>query len=290
MTRVLKRPMFRIGGPANEGITSGLAPRQGYATAGSVEDVQRRKELLRAGVGQAPDRSLSEFMIDFGLDIASREPSGSIFSTAAAAAKEPFQKYKASKAARTGFEQQIGLSAATSSMQQMDELKRIAMKNLNKDDRMELDKLAQRAFDQGVYDSFDEAWLDIFNKKYRYSKAYTKSPEAQYQKALEDMTAFIQEENIIENPFGAKELAEFAWNIANDNKYEDVAPDFDQDVIMILPNDFGKRTEQEGIFELNKTTESADYKHNGIYIKWPEKELYRYNDTSKTFHLYTFGD
>ena len=289
MTRVLKRPMFRLGGPANEGITSGLG-RQGYATAGSVEDVQRRKELLRAGVGQAPDRSLSEFMIDFGLDIASREPSGSIFSTAAAAAKEPFQKYKASKAARTGFEQQIGLSAATSSMQQMDELKRIAMKNLNKDDRMELDKLAQRAFDQGVYDSFDEAWLDIFNKKYRYSKAYTKSPEAQYQKALEDMTAFIQEENIIENPFGAKELAEFAWNIANDNKYEDVAPDFDQDVIMILPNDFGKRTEQEGIFELNQTTESADYKHNGIYIKWPEKELYRYNDTSKTFHLYTFGD
>jgi len=281
--------MFRLGGPANEGITSGLG-RQGYATAGSVEDVQRRKELLRAGVGQAPDRSLSEFMIDFGLDIASREPSGSIFSTAAAAAKEPFQKYKASKAARTGFEQQIGLSAATSSMQQMDELKRIAMKNLNKDDRMELDKLAQRAFDQGVYDSFDEAWLDIFNKKYRYSKAYTKSPEAQYQKALEDMTAFIQEENIIENPFGAKELAEFAWNIANDNKYEDVAPDFDQDVIMILPNDFGKRTEQEGIFELNQTTESADYKHNGIYIKWPEKELYRYNDTSKTFHLYTFGD
>jgi len=287
--RTLNRPMFRLGGPAYEGITSGLG-RQGYATAGSVEDVQRRKELLRAGVGQAPDRSLSEFMIDFGLDIASREPSGSIFSTAAAAAKEPFQKYKASKAARTGFEQQIGLSAATSSMQQMDELKRIAMKNLNKDDRMELDKLAQRAFDQGVYDSFDEAWLDIFNKKYRYSKAYTKSPEAQYQKALEDMTAFIQEENIIENPFGAKELAEFAWNIANDNKYEDVAPDFDQDVIMILPNDFGKRTEQEGIFELNQTTESADYKHNGIYIKWPEKELYRYNDTSKTFHLYTFGD
>ena len=289
MAHILRRPMFRIGGLANEGITSGLG-RQGYATAGSVEDVQRRKELLRAGVGQAPDRSLSEFMIDFGLDIASREPSGSIFSTAAAAAKEPFQKYKASKAARTGFEQQIGLSAATSSMQQMDELKRIAMKNLNKDDRMELDKLAQRAFDQGVYDSFDEAWLDIFNKKYRYSKAYTKSPEAQYQKALEDMTAFIQEENIIENPFGAKELAEFAWNIANDNKYEDVAPDFDQDVIMILPNDFGKRTEQEGIFELNQTTESADYKHNGIYIKWPEKELYRYNDTSKTFHLYTFGD
>ncbi|MDP6772422.1 MAG: hypothetical protein QF704_17075, partial [Anaerolineales bacterium] len=31
MNRVLRRPMFRIGG-STEGITSGLAPRQGYAT------------------------------------------------------------------------------------------------------------------------------------------------------------------------------------------------------------------------------------------------------------------
>ena len=38
MTRVLKRPMFRIGGPANEGITSGLAPRQGYQGTDSAYD------------------------------------------------------------------------------------------------------------------------------------------------------------------------------------------------------------------------------------------------------------
>jgi len=290
MTRVLKRPMFRLGGPAYEGITSGLAPRQGYAAAGSVEDVERRKKILRAGAGQTPDRSLSDFMIDFGLDIASRPPSGSIFSTAAAAAKEPFQGYKASKAARAGFEQQIGLSAATASMQQMDELKRIATKNLNKDDRMELDKLAQRAFDQGLYNSFDEAWMDLFNKKYRYSKAYTKSPEAEYQKAIEDMTVYIQEENIIENPFGAKELAELAWTIDNDERYKDIAADFDKDVIAILPEDFGQRTDQEGVYSANLGTDSADYKHNGIYIKWPEQDLYRYNNKTKTFHLYTLEE
>jgi len=282
--------MFRLGGPAYEGITSGLAPRQGYAAAGSVEDVERRKKILRAGAGQTPDRSLSDFMIDFGLDIASRPPSGSIFSTAAAAAKEPFQGYKASKAARAGFEQQIGLSAATASMQQMDELKRIATKNLNKDDRMELDKLAQRAFDQGLYNSFDEAWMDLFNKKYRYSKAYTKSPEAEYQKAIEDMTVYIQEENIIENPFGAKELAELAWTIDNDERYKDIAADFDKDVIAILPEDFGQRTDQEGVYSANLGTDSADYKHNGIYIKWPERDLYRYNNTTKTFHLYTLEE
>ena len=104
MTRVLKRPMFRIGGPANEGITSGLAPRQGYALSTS--------ERLRKAAGQQPDTSLSQFMIDWGLNMASATPSGSIFSTAAQEAKAPYQGYKASKAARADFERQIGLEGA----------------------------------------------------------------------------------------------------------------------------------------------------------------------------------
>ena len=104
MTRVLQRPMFRTGGQANEGITSGLAPRQGYALSTS--------ERLRKAAGQQPDTSLSQFMIDWGLNMASATPSGSIFSTAAQEAKAPYQGYKASKAARAGFEREIGLEAA----------------------------------------------------------------------------------------------------------------------------------------------------------------------------------
>ena len=43
MNRTLRRPMFRMGGSA-EGITSGLAPRQGYADpAGMVEKIQSQK-------------------------------------------------------------------------------------------------------------------------------------------------------------------------------------------------------------------------------------------------------
>ena len=37
MNRTLRRPMFRMGGSAGEGITSGLAPRQGYNLAGLVK-------------------------------------------------------------------------------------------------------------------------------------------------------------------------------------------------------------------------------------------------------------
>jgi len=47
----------------------------------------------------APDNSLRDFKIDFGLDLVSRSPSGNIFQTAGAAAKEPFSRFQASKAA-----------------------------------------------------------------------------------------------------------------------------------------------------------------------------------------------
>ena len=105
MNRTLRRPMFRIGGTA-EGLTSGLAPRQGYKDpAGMVEQLQTQKSILDALAPRQPrqDRSMSNFLIDFGLDLASRPPSGSIFSTAAAAAKDPFAKFQQAKQMETAY-------------------------------------------------------------------------------------------------------------------------------------------------------------------------------------------
>ena len=95
MNRVLRRPMFRIGGSA-EGITSGLAPRQNYSMAGDVKKVTPQRDLINA-LAPRKDTGLRDFLINFGLDIASRPPQGSIFSTAAASAKGPFQQYQAKK-------------------------------------------------------------------------------------------------------------------------------------------------------------------------------------------------
>jgi len=111
----MKRPMFRKGGSAGEGITSGLAPRQGYQGAGDVQqndlskvnlrdmNMQQIKDLADRMAFQAPpmapDNSLRDFKIDFGLDLISRTPGGNIFQTAGAAAKEPFGNFRASKAA-----------------------------------------------------------------------------------------------------------------------------------------------------------------------------------------------
>ena len=110
MSRIMNRPMFRKGGSAGEGITSGLAPRQNYQEAGSVQpyDIrtatvdQHSDEAKRRALQlppMAPDNSLRDFKIDFGLDLISRSPGGNIFQTAGAAAKDPFSRFQASKAA-----------------------------------------------------------------------------------------------------------------------------------------------------------------------------------------------
>ncbi len=109
----MNRPMFRKGGSAGEGITSGLAPRQGYKGTGNASDQSVQPfdlrnatmEQLRAEAQKqsfqappmAPDNSLRNFKIDFGLDLVSRSPGGNIFQTAGAAAKDPFARFKESR-------------------------------------------------------------------------------------------------------------------------------------------------------------------------------------------------
>ena len=114
MTRVLRRPMFRLGGNTDQGIMSGVVPRQGYSDGKTVEDYKR---ILGEAAGRRPDTSMANLLIDFGLNVASAPPTGSIFSTAAGAAKEPFQRYAAAKADRAAFDQKLGLSAATMALE-----------------------------------------------------------------------------------------------------------------------------------------------------------------------------
>ena len=109
--RTLRRPMFR-GGSTGTGITSGLdVPRQGYAhEPGHVVQDDWRKKKLRdvfggdMTVGEAQELSkqmaykprgtnVYDFLTEFGLNIASMPPQGNIISTAAAAAKDPYQRF-----------------------------------------------------------------------------------------------------------------------------------------------------------------------------------------------------
>ena len=105
-----KRPMFRKGGSAEGGITSGLqSPRQGYNIGQRVTDVMG--EMKTAMPQRAPKRNFNDFLINFGLDIASRSPEGNIFQTAAQSAKEPFDKFQTARAGQAAFDDKLALGA-----------------------------------------------------------------------------------------------------------------------------------------------------------------------------------
>ena len=87
MNRTLKRPMFRIGGSAGTGITSGLdQPRKQYNQGSNPYAMGNFAPGTGAG-----------FLTSFGLDLMSRSPQGNILQTAATSAREPFKDYQAAQ-------------------------------------------------------------------------------------------------------------------------------------------------------------------------------------------------
>ena len=92
MNRILKRPMFRIGGSAGTGITSGLDRPQKMAKGGRIEYNQ----------GSMPNfqfAGMPGFLTSLGLNLLATPPQGNIFQTTAVAAREPFNQLMASQTA-----------------------------------------------------------------------------------------------------------------------------------------------------------------------------------------------
>ena len=91
MNRTLKRPMFRIGGSAGTGITSGLDRPQKMAKGGRIEYSQ----------GTTPNFQFSGmpgFLTGLGLNLLATPPQGNIFQTTAVAARDPFNRLQISQA------------------------------------------------------------------------------------------------------------------------------------------------------------------------------------------------
>ena len=90
MSRILKRPMFRMGGSTeNMGIMDGM--RQRYEKAGLVEE--RLSELDR--LAPLPKPRVTELLQNIGLNILANPSQGNVFRTVAAAARDPLQQASA---------------------------------------------------------------------------------------------------------------------------------------------------------------------------------------------------
>jgi len=157
MSRVLKRPMFKMGGSAGTGITTGLdKPRTNYKFGGGADYIDPSqmlpqlgtqekkqddsqlnldllsllfpteekekftpsKELFKAFEGRSTKPDISQFLINFGLNLASATPRGGIIATAAEAAKKPTQALFAEQAENKAFERSLKLAGAKMDIEQ----------------------------------------------------------------------------------------------------------------------------------------------------------------------------
>ena len=143
--------MFRIGGVA-EGITSGLQPRQGYAT--NKENLVRPNDPSKY---KFRDTGVSDFLINWGLDLASRPAAGNIFQQAATSAKEPFKQFQTARAAGEEREWKMGLHREKMDWERekFDEQKRQFDKELEQERYLgELEAQGERQFMEKQIDNY----------------------------------------------------------------------------------------------------------------------------------------
>jgi len=236
--RTLNRPMFRTGGSAGTGITSGLAPRQGYANpAGMVEQIQTQKSILDALAPRTPrpQPSMAQGLIDFGLNIASATPSGSILNTAADAAKGPVEKYQQAKQMETAYQQKETSEDRT--------LIAGMIKGMNDDQLSALMKDAKAAVQSGLYNDEKAAIRDLLKKKIYGVQDMPGEAQADRIRELELMISRDQEV-----PAGmVKSVAEHIYNIESGVYPEEVQKDLNKTKTYIKPNHIkGMKKDAEG--------------------------------------------
>ena len=101
MNRILKRPMFRMGGSSGTGITSGL-DRQNYANGTDIKAKTQELFDIRKAIQEANEiqrsaavpGSLPSFLTSFGLNLLAQPGGKNIFQTAAKAAQQPFSQFQ----------------------------------------------------------------------------------------------------------------------------------------------------------------------------------------------------
>ena len=252
--RTLRRPMFRIGGSAGEGITSGLAPRQGYDNGSIVEQVQNKKDIIDALAPRTPrkDTRMSDFLIDFGLNVAGATPSGSIFSTAAKSAQQPFQRYKQAGQIEDAYraKEAEGDRALIASM----------IKGMDEDKLSALMKDANAAVASGMFKTKNEAIKALLQKKIYGVQDMEGEAENRRIKELEIMISRDQEV-----PAGMiKSVAEHIYKIETGAYPKDIQVDLNRTKTFIKPKHIaGVKKDSDG--EVNEIIINGNY--STTYVK-----------------------
>jgi len=264
MNRILRRPMFRTGGSA-EGLTSGLAPRQGYDNGNIVEQLQTRKNILDTLVPRTPrkDTSMRDFLINFGLDIASRPPSGSIFSTAAASAKEPFGKFQQAKQ----LEDAYSMKETTEDRALVADL----IKGMDDDKLSALMKDVQAGVESGLFANEQEGIKLLLQKKIY---GVLDAPGEADTRRINKLEEYVLSED--SKSFGyARKVAEHMHKMQAGGYTDDIQRELNQSKIYIKPRHWaGTKVDEDGeVIEI--VIKAGNNYPKGIYFEPMSGNLFK---------------
>jgi hypothetical protein len=303
MTRVLKRPMFRLGGNTDQGIMSGVVPRQGYSNGELVKKAQEDAALMRKLVGQAPmGYTPAQGLIDWGLNVASATPSGSILNVAAESAKEPVAKYQTAKAQRSAFDQQIGLSAAQSAIAHRDKMKELALKGKTTG-LLDAEKEARimwnnRRTDENPNGSFNtdtgENWTsyeEVLNwvvTTGQFSKSGLYNPKVERNIEIQNRTDFIVEDDDVSPDYAGgiseaiQDGIEGKFDNPNADPKDEISGRIDRNQYYMEEDDVTKGSGDT--YEITTSTIGGEYEQNKVYYNPQDGNWYVF-DGDKTFQL-----
>jgi len=275
--------MFRKGGQANGGITTGLG-RQRYDNGGQtgMERIQRDLAIIdqlspRRGSG------LNDFMINFGLNMVGNPPSGNIFQTAATQAQKPFQQFQQARAQENLAQRELIANM---------------VQNMNEDDKYKLQVEAQHMFEAGAVNPFTnkpfasptEA-LNALIKNKLMSKERVLTEEAKFENTYNQYLDSILSEkrgDFAKNRLGASALATHEAKIKHNRYPEELVKEFDLETTYIPlgvvdwanvnPDGSFKLTESLG----NNAKAQNVIKAGKIYFNVSDKLFYRFNGDSFT--------
>ena len=311
MTRVLRRPMFRMGGSAGEGITSGLAPRQGYNTGLSVKPINfegtqaeweaHLQNLREKKVGPFSEYSLSKknivpdntdttqsstvdgntqniidkvterksildamyprqktdsmaganFLMNLGVDLASRPRSGNIFQQVATSAKDPLLRFQEEKL----MEQAAGRKETSEDRALLAKM----LEGMDDDKLSALMKDVKAGVDAGHWTE-KEGIIKLLNKKVY---GVLDEPGEAENARIRELELMISRDQ--EVPAGAiRSVAEHIYKIETGAYSEDIQDDLNRTKTYIKPNHIvGRKKDADGnIIEL-----IIDGKYTRTYTK-----------------------
>ena len=275
--------MFKRGGQANGGITTGLG-RQRYDNGGQtgMERIQRDLQIIDQ-LAPARGGALNDFMINFGLNMVGNPPSGNVFQTAARQAQEPFGQFQQTRARES-----LGRRELIANLVQ----------NMSEEDKYKLQVEAQHMFDAGAVNPFtNKAFaspteaLNALIKNKLMSKERVLTEEAKFENTYNTYLEQILREKMGDfenNRLGASQLAEHEAKIQHERYPKTLIAEFDlaQTYIPIGTVDWGSK-DAEGNFKITeligtKHVTQGTIKPGKIYFNVADKSFYKFNGKSFT--------